>query len=272
MGRGAPQRKVPMKTFFMKIFMVVAAALCLSEGLALIAVGLGRTSSEQFLSIYNRLMASPKVLSFVLGVGVFFLILGFILLVVSSRTKPAPKIIMVEKEGKSLGIPQQTIGDFIRQIMEQNPYASDVNVEFEPKAEGVEIMIASAFSGVPSLHQEIDRIEKVIKSEIENVFGWKGFNVHFQLRGVSVNPKRKYFSSNNGEKKATPQDNQEASMPAVEQEDESALTVKEKAGGRDTRAQGDEFEGEDEGRDELRPREKHKPKDKSMLSKMLWGK
>lgn len=262
-----------MKTFFVKIFMVVAAGLCLFEGLVLIAAGLGRLTPEQLTSIYNRLMASPKVLSFVSGVGIFFLVLGFILLIVSSRTKPAPKMIMVEKDGRSLGIPQQTIGNFINQVMEQNPYVSDVNVEFVPTQEETQIMIASAFNGVPSVHHEINRIEEVLQNEIEKVFGWKGFKINFQLRGVSVNSKRKYFSSGNGEKKIAPQDNQEAATPTVEQEDEPLLTVKEKVVGRDSRMEAEEFEDGDQGNDdELRPAEKHKPKDKSMLSKMLWGK
>lgn len=260
-----------MKTFFMKIFMVVAAGLCLFEGLVLLAVGLGRSSPEQLLAIYTRLMASPKILSVVWGVGIFFVVLGFILLIVSSRTKPAPKMIMVEKDGRSLGIPQQTVSNFIHQIMEQNPYASDITVLFEPKDDKVEIMIASAFNGVPSVHREINRIEEILKTEIENVFGWKGFNIHFRLRGVRVNPKKKYFSSANGEKKGVAGERPEAGIPIAEPQALSVSAGKEKAKVVESQLDEDEFNDDDEAAEELAPQD-DTSKGNSLLSKMLWRK
>lgn len=271
-----------MKTFFMKIFMVVAAGLCLFEGVVLIAIGLGRLAPEQFLSMYNSLMAAPQVLNVLLGVGGFFVVLGFILLVVSSRTKPAPKMIMAEKDGKPLGIPQQTIADFIHEIMEQNPYTSDITVEFVSGKETIEIVITSAFNGVSSLHQEISRIEKVLKNEIETVFGWNGFTINFQLRRVSVNSKRKYFSSNNSEKKETVEEKFESIVSVAEQKDEELVAVKVNTNGKRKLFEKDEGSDEEELKDDVEvedgesdePERKHKGKQKgsSVLSKMLWGK
>lgn len=235
-----------MKTFFMKVFLIIASAMCLLEGLVLVAVGLNQLSSERLLSFYSRLLTAPKSLSTILGIGVFFMMLGFILLVVSSRTRPAPKMISVEKDGKALRIPQETIKGFIKQIVEQNPFASDISVDFETKDELTTIRLACAFNAVDSVHQEVNRIEEVLKNEIESVFEWKDFQFTFQLRGVGVDPKKKYFSSS---------------------EAEAELAIAEKVDAAD-----EELASEDEPEAKAKEKNKAKPKDKNLISKMLFGK
>ncbi|MBF0486345.1 MAG: hypothetical protein HQL16_07530 [Candidatus Omnitrophica bacterium] len=185
-----------MKSFFIKVFMMVASALCMLEGLVLVAVGLGRLPSDRLLSLYNGLMAAPRSLTTISAVGAFFVTLGFILLVLSSRTKPAPHVIDVEKDGKPLSIPEKAVRSFILQIIEQNPCASDVSVEFEHKGnKDVEIMIAIGLDGVSSIYEELNDIESVLKTELDRVFEWKGFKITFHLRGVGVDKNKKYFSS-----------------------------------------------------------------------------
>lgn len=235
-----------MKTFFMKIFLIIASALCLFEGLVLLAVGLGQLSPERLLSFYSRLIAAPKSLPTIMGIGIFFLILGFILLFVSSRTKPAPKIISVEKDGKALRIPQEAIKSFIKQILEQNPFVSDSSIDFQPKEDVMEIRISSAFNAVESVHEEANRIEEVLKGEIESVFAWKDFQFVFQLRGVGVDPRKKYFPS--AKVQAIAQDAEKPETGEIEIPEEEASGAK----------------------NHIKPN--GKPKDKTLITKMFWGK
>ncbi|MBF0571453.1 MAG: hypothetical protein HQL12_06225 [Candidatus Omnitrophica bacterium] len=184
-----------MKSFFIKVFMMVAAALCMLEGLVLVAVGLGRLPSEKLLEFYNNLMATPRSLTTIAGVGAFFVVLGFILLIFSARTRPAPHVIEVEKDGKPLSIPEKAVRSFILQIIEQSPCASDVSIEFEHKGKkDVEISIAIGLDGVSSIYEELNEIEQVIKAELDRVFEWKDFTITFHLRGVGVDKTKKYFS------------------------------------------------------------------------------
>ncbi|MBF0569198.1 MAG: hypothetical protein HQL18_00255 [Candidatus Omnitrophica bacterium] len=185
-----------MKSLLIKVFMMVASAFCMLEGLVLVAVGLGRLPSDRLLAAYNTLMATPKALTSILGVGAFFVTLGFILLVLSSRTRPAPHVIDVEKDGKPLSIPEKAVRNFILQIIEQNPCASDVSVEFEHTGKkDVEILIAIGLDGVSSIYEELNEIEKVLEAELGRVFEWKGFKITFHLRGVGVDKKKKYFAA-----------------------------------------------------------------------------
>lgn len=185
-----------MKSLLAKIFMVVASAFCLCQGVVLVAVGLGTLSSEKLMSFYSQLIAAPKALTVLFWVGGFFILLGFILLIISARTRPVPHVIEVEKDGKPLSIPERAVREFILQILKQNPCASDVNVDFEHKGKGrdVEIEISAALDGVTSIYEELGEIEAVLKTELERVFEWKTFTVSFHLRGVGIDPKRKYFS------------------------------------------------------------------------------
>ncbi|MBF0217676.1 MAG: hypothetical protein HQL30_11875 [Candidatus Omnitrophica bacterium] len=296
-----------MKTFFMKIFLVVASMFCLFEGLVLAAVGLGRLAPERLLSIYNRVIAIPNSLTTIFSVGMFFLILGFILLLVASRTRPQPKMILVEKEGRVLGIPQATVKDYVVQILKKNPYMTDTTVTFEPAKKGwIDITIVSGFSGVSSVHKELSRVEETLRSEIENVFDWKDFKFIFELRGVGVDPRKKYFAA---EKAAVEASKQKAVIEAPgeegAEEDEGAETddLTDTMDGTPQEAEASEGfsrpdeEGEIEPEpddesvpeeEEIRmkpgPKQKHRPKaknkartrtdakDTSILSRLLWGK
>jgi len=185
-----------MKSLLAKVFMVVAAAFCMVEGIVLVAVGLGTLSSEKLLSLYAQLIAAPKALTAVLSVGGFFVLLGFILLVLSARTRPVPHTIEVEKDGKMLSIPERAVRDFILQILKQNPCASDVNVDFTHigKGKDVEVEISAALDGVTSIYEELGEIEAVLRTELDRVFEWKTFTIAFHLRGIGIDPKRKYFA------------------------------------------------------------------------------
>ncbi|MBF0620156.1 MAG: hypothetical protein HQL19_08315 [Candidatus Omnitrophica bacterium] len=210
-----------MKTLLMKIFLVAASALCMFEGLFLIAIGLGRLSPDRLVTLYTKMLTFPKILtSFELG-GVFFVLLGFILLVLSSRTRPVPKIIQVEKDGRIVEVPQETVRNFIRQILRENPRMSDFTVEFETKSKDVELVITSSFNGVSSIHEELGRVESVLRSEIENVFAWKGFQVAFHMRGVSVNPEKQYFPGSKPAGKAVAATVNLAAPEAMESKEEA---------------------------------------------------
>ncbi len=230
--------------------MVFSAALCMLEGLILIAFGLGRLSPERLLALYNSLLAAPKALTTISGIGLFFLLLGFILLIISSKAKPAPQMIEVQKDGKTLNVPQKAIKDFILQILEQNRCASDISVDFECKGKEVEIQIAIALDGSASIYQGLNQIEEVLKAELERVFEWKAFKFNFQLRGVGVDARKKYFSNAGTEQ---PQEAQEAEANS---EDADAQIATE----------------DNESPAKSKTKGKSKSKYDSLLSKMLWGK
>ena len=243
-----------MKTFFMKVFLIIASALCMFEGLVLVAVGLGQLSSERLLFFYNRLLQAPKSLGTILGVGIFFVILGFTLLIVSSRTKPGRKMITIEKDGKALSVPQETVKSFVKQILEQNPYASDINVDLDQKEGWIDIRIAAAFNTVSSIHQEVSRIEEVLRNEINRVFEWKDFKFIFQLRGVSIDTQKKYFSLPDT-RTVQPQDakNQDTGVTEISPEEEAPLAEEVLLAKNKVKGKGG-------------------LKDKTLLSKILWGK
>jgi len=210
-----------MKVFFMKIFLMIAAIICMFEGLALVMAGLGRLPSEKLLDIYNRLAAHPKALQTMLGAGLLFALLGFILLLAASRSKPAQKMIAIEIEGKMLSVPQTAIRGFVKQILGKNPYMSNFTVDFERKGKRMTIRIISSFKGITSVHQELIRIECVLRSEIERVFEWKDFDLDFQLRSVSVDPHEEYFGSGERQpKNAKKQKDAEKANPEAARDNE----------------------------------------------------
>ncbi|MBF0511520.1 MAG: hypothetical protein HQL13_04235 [Candidatus Omnitrophica bacterium] len=211
-----------MKSFFIKVFMMVAAGFCMLEGLVLLAVGLGRLPSLKLLEFYNKLMATPKSLTTIAGVGAFFVVLGFILLIFSARTKPTPHVIEVEKDGKPLSIPEKAVRNFILQIIEQNPCASDVTVEFEHKGKrDVEISIAIGLDGVSSIYKELNEIEEVLKVELDRVFEWTYFTIAFHLRGVGVDKTKKYFAASKEPAPLVPDTQVKAQEPVEAQKIES---------------------------------------------------
>ncbi|MBF0384255.1 MAG: hypothetical protein HQL27_00135 [Candidatus Omnitrophica bacterium] len=185
-----------MKTFFLKIFLVISAGLCMFEGLIILAVGLGRLSPERLVNFYNQLLFMPWALKTLQGVGSFFVILGFLLLFFASRTKPVPKMITVTQEGKILSVPQRTVKGFIKEIGDQNPYVSYFEVDFEDRPkEGMVVAIAIDLSGVPSVQRELTLIEDTLRYELGNVFGWTDFKFDFSVQGVSVSPNKRYFNN-----------------------------------------------------------------------------
>lgn len=261
-----------MKTFFTKILLILASSLCMFEGLVLVAVGMGKLSPDTLVAFYNGLLATPKSMTTILAIGLFFVLIGFILLVVASRTKPAPRMIVVEKDGKALGIPQLTIKDFIKQIIAQNPYITDAGVVFVRKKSGVDIRIVADLEGVQSVHQELARIEDVLREELQSVFEWKDFDFNFELSGVKVNPKKKYFVQEgapvrDGVKEAveeTPLANEtveaEQAVEAEEKQEEIVSVVKEK------------IRPKFKAKDTNGEKNSDSKKDSSLLSKLLWGK
>ncbi|MBF0123288.1 MAG: hypothetical protein HQL21_07800 [Candidatus Omnitrophica bacterium] len=249
-----------MKSFLLKVFMMFSAAFCLLEGLVLVAVGLGKLPADRLVIFYNALLSAPKALTTISVVGVFFVILGFILLILSSRTKPEPHEISVEKDGKVLNIPEKAVKDFILQIIDQNPCASDVTVSFERKEKGIEIEISASLDGVSSIYKELNEIEEVLKSELDRVFEWKAFTISFHLRGIGVDPKKKYFASSAPETAVGQQPVAEEKPEAAQEAVKSVIV--------DT---GDE---DDKPIDEnllARKSSKENPKGSSIFSRMLLG-
>ncbi|MBF0479914.1 MAG: hypothetical protein HQL26_10570 [Candidatus Omnitrophica bacterium] len=272
-----------MKSFFIKIFMVIASAFCLAEGLILVAVGLGRLSPEKLQQLYAALLAAPKALSIMLWVGLFFVMLGFILLILSSRTKPAPLTIQVEKDGRTLNIPQLAVKDFIMQILEQNPYTTDFSVAFERKSkdQDMDIVISTGLNGVSSIYEELNKIEDVVKAELVRVFDLKDFKFVFLLRGVAGDPRKKYFAAPEPEVQPTA----EPTEAVVDNKGEEADVKPAKQVDLFRKVDDEDISevSEDEENEVLVPEEEEpvlrrkaikrdKSKDSSLLSKMLWGK
>lgn len=238
-----------MKTFFLKLFLALAALVCVSEGIAFVTVGAGRLEPGKLLSLYVQLVQNPGAMTATLNAGLCFVLTGLILLFIASRAKPAPVMIEIEKDGKILTVPLAIMKDFISQILEQNPYVRDLTISLEHKRKGraTGIHLSCALDGAPSIHEEINRIEDTLKNEIENVFAWKEFNFSFQLRGVGLDPEKKYFSSPDADAQDAQRENPEHADEPEESEDEPPVS-------------------------KFHSRGRNRPKDKSLFSKMLWGK
>jgi hypothetical protein len=155
-----------------------------------------------------------------------------------------------------------------------------LRVDFNNKPkEGITILIALELNGVPSVHRALSQIEETIRAEMENVFAWKKFKFDFQVQGVSVDPKKKYFAS--------PEKKEAASLtpPSVE---EKPLVPGESVNPVEiaplSRNKAEELTVEKEDLEDVPPEEpeeeeqlidnsnKKASKKPSILSKMLWGK
>lgn len=208
-----------MKTVLMKIFLIVSAMACMLQGMMLLSVGLGRLPAGKLVNLYEQLMNIPAALKTVEIVGVFFVLLGFILLVFAARAKQVPKMIKIEEDGQSLNITYKTIIDYIEQIGSQDPYVTHFLADFiNDRKEGVIIPVQIELNGVPSVQQVLNEIEHTLRDEIENVFGLKKFKFDFHIKGVSIDPKKKYFASPVVEK---------APLPAAMAVSAEALPAKE---------------------------------------------
>jgi len=185
-----------VKTFLMKVFLMFSAMACMFQGIMLLSVGLGRLSPQKLVVFYDQLLNFPAALKTIEIVGAFFVLLGFILLVFAARTKQVPKIITVEQEGQSLNIDYRTVIDFIEEVGSQDPYVTHFLADFinTPK-EGIIIPVEIELNGVPSVHHVLIEMENTLRSEIENVFGLKKIKFDFHVKGVSIDPKKKYFAS-----------------------------------------------------------------------------
>ena len=185
-----------MKTFFMKAFLMFSAMACMFQGMMLLSVGLGRLSPEKLINLYEQLLNLPAALKTIEGVGAFFVLLGFILLGFAARTKHTPKMITIEQEGQSLNIDYTTIIDFIEEVGSQDPYVTHFVADFVyDRKEGITIPIEIELNGVPSVHHVLVEMEKTLREEIINVFGLKELKFDFHVKGVSIDPKKKYFAS-----------------------------------------------------------------------------
>lgn len=182
---------------------MIGATLCMFEGMVLLSVGLGKLPPERLSMVYEHMMTLPTAIRTIQIFGSFFIALGFILLFFASRTKPVPKTIAVEQEGKFLNVPYDTLIDFIKQIGDQNPYVKDFHVTFQTKAKGqVVIVITLELHGVPSVYLVLKQIEDTLRNEIENVFAWKNYGFDFKVEGVSIDADKKYFAPHHNEKES----------------------------------------------------------------------
>ena len=183
-----------MKTIFEKLFFSMAALVCMFAGLVFIDVGLGRLAPERIADLYVHLIQVPVALRTILGVGLFFIVLGFMCMVIIYRIKSSPKMIEVEKEGRILSLSYATIKSFIEQIIGQHPCMTVTGVELELKEKNnIDIKIVAGFKDAPSVQEELNRVEEMLRNEIERVFGWKNYAFHFELREIGIDPQKKYF-------------------------------------------------------------------------------
>jgi len=189
----------------MKIFLMVSAMACMFQGLMFLSVGLGRLSPQKLVILYDQLINMPSALKTIVIVGTFFILLGFTLLLLASRTKQVPKMITVEQEGQSLNITYKTVIDFIEQVGSQNPYVTHFQADFiHDNKTGISIPVEIGLNGVPSVQHVLNDMENTLRNEIENVFGLKKFRFDFHIQGVSIDPKKKYFASPVVEKATLP--------------------------------------------------------------------
>ena len=210
-----------MKTILLKIFLMLAAMACMFQGMMLLSVGLGRLSPQKLVILYDQLINSAGALKTIEIVGAFFILLGFILLMFAARTKQVPKIMTVEQEGQTLNIDYKTVIDFIEEVGSQDPYVTHFLADFiNDKKEGIIIPVEIELNGVPSVHHVLVEMENTLRAEIENVFGLKRIKFDFHVKGVSIDPKKKYFVSHAIEKTPSPVEVagviQEAVTPHVE--------------------------------------------------------
>jgi len=194
-----------VKTILMKIFLMVSAMACMFQGLMLLSVGLGKLSPEKLITLYEQLLNTPAAFKTIQVTGTFFILLGFTLLLLASRTKQIPKMITVEQEGQSLSITYKTVIDFIEQVGSQNPFVTHFAADFiiDHKKE-ILIPVDIEMNGVPSVQNVLNEIEHTLRAEIENVFGLRKFKFDFHVQGVSIDPKKKYFASPEALKVQTP--------------------------------------------------------------------
>jgi len=205
-----------LKTFFMKAFLMFSAMACMFQGMMLLSVGLGRLSPQKLVILYDQLLNFPAALKTIEIVGAFFVVLGFILLGFAARTKHTPKMVTVEQEGQTLNIDYTTVIDFIEEVGSQDPYVTHFLADFiYDRKEGITIPIEIELNGVPSVHHVLIEMENTLREEIVNVFGLKEIRFDFHVKGVSIDPKKKYFTSHVVEPK-TPAI-QEASIPQLEE-------------------------------------------------------
>jgi len=219
-----------VKTFLMKAFLMFSAMACMFQGIILLSVGLGRLSPEKLITIYENLLNLPAALKTIEFVGAFFVLLGFILLVFAARTKHVPKMITVEQEGQSLNIDYKTVIDFIEEVGSQDPYVTHFLADFiYDRKDGIIIPVEIELNGVPSVHHVLVEMENTLREEMMNVFGLKQIKFDFHVKGVSIDPKKKYFTSHIVEKVPAPLEAALAQAPSPVLQEAVITHAEEKA-------------------------------------------
>lgn len=255
---------------------MIAASLCMFEGLMLLAVGLGRLSPQKLVILYNQLLSSPVAFKSIQIVGVFFIALGFLVLLLASRTKAVPKMISIDQDGKVLNIAYHTVIDFIEQVGSQDPFVTHFKANFiNSRKEGIIIPIEVGLSGVPSVQQVLDEMENTLRGEIENVFGLKKIKFDFNIQGVSIDPKKKYFQ--HPELKTAPKSVEEipvaqVALPVQEERPKPARVKEPVLKAEDFVDDDLSLKRSDEELEELIEVDHKNAKRPSLLKRMLWGK
>jgi len=116
-------------------------------------------------------------------------------LIVAFRSKRRQKLILIKEKGEILRIPVDEVKDFIDQMLGQNPYLSDFDTTLRNKGKRIYINISSVFNDAVSIRQEVNQIRKILKGELGRVFEFARFKINFQIKGIGINPEKKYFSS-----------------------------------------------------------------------------
>lgn len=201
-----------MKIFFSKILLYVCACVAIVEAAIFLLVGLARIPPEKVLSLYAFVTQTKEFRNVSLGLAAGFLCVGIVLLIISVRLKGPQKLISTSKDGEDLDIPVDAVKDFIGQILTQNPSMNDFDITIHNKKGKVYIDINVSVGDSVSIQQGIHELRNVLKEEIERVFEFPYLKINFQIKGIRVNPEKKFSRTS-----FVDVDQNSSAMPAVDQ-------------------------------------------------------
>ena len=182
-----------MKTFMSKVFLFMCAGIVIVQSVVLFMVGLGRITVREVVSFYNFIAGTQAALHVALGLGGVLLFVGCILFLIALRMKTSEKAIVIKEYGQLLRIPVATLKDFVRQILVQNSYLSDVEISISHKGKWIYLAIHPVFESIVSIPQKILELREALSSQIEQVFEFKNLRINFQVKGIKLNSTKKYF-------------------------------------------------------------------------------
>ena len=175
-----------MKTFLIKLFSLVCAAVFIFESMVLFAVRYGRILPKDAISFYTFVLRTPRALDATLGFAIGFLCAGLIFLSVAFRRTRKQKIILIKENGETLRIPMDVVKDFISQILGQNRHMSEFDTKIHNKRKWLFIDIFPVFNNDVAVRQQVNQMREDLKEQIEYAFELNRCKVNFQLKGINA--------------------------------------------------------------------------------------